>query len=93
MVHIDPCPVQDVVHLMTFIVVALDDSEGVFKISELAADPDHNGYPEYVDDSDIHTEIRLHSWPSGPDAPAFVINGTLVANEGKSWSDVKTMFR
>lgn len=90
--YTEALPLSSAVHLMTFIVVATTSEEGCFTISEPDGDPDQNGYPEYIDDSDINTELRLYPWPAGPDEPAFVMNAA-VGNVGKSWGDVKTLFR
>ena len=87
-------PPAPVVNIMTFY-IRMSDAEAAYFYVEGAplAGQGFDQAPVYLELGDFNTPHFLHSFPSGPDAPSFAVNATLVAVEPTSWGGVKALFR
>jgi len=77
--------------LMTFIVVPLDSSEAVFRITDGGWSTPYPGLPLYATGLGPDYMYAMHPYPDGPGEIAFVLNGS-VANVSRTWGQVKVLY-
>jgi hypothetical protein len=89
----DGVPMQDIMHVMTFIVVMDDDQPGEFYVTaSVGAGSGYDHHPVYLVDGDGMAPHWLHNIHGDDDQPVFAINGTITATEPQSWTAIKGLF-
>ncbi len=88
----DPTPLDsDVILLMTFILVPLNNSEAVFSINDGGWITPYPGLPLYATDPGSIFQYAMHPYPDGAGEKSFVVNGS-VPNDPHTWGEVKALY-
>lgn len=91
-----PIPYAVVSHLMTFIIVPLDEEPAQFYLEALPG-MENAPLPRYLDVDYAGgvegTLIYANPYPGGPEEPSFVLNGGMVPTVAASWGEVRALYR